>query len=596
MWSDSPSNILVVGHRGMKKLFPENTMLSFKEALDRRCDVIETDVRMTRDGILVICHDESVNRTTNGKGKVSDFTLKEIKELDAGIGFSPRFAGVKIPTLREFLELTSNADYPVLLNVEIKEYTEAVCDETIKEIEEYGMAERTVIASFSAWVLRYVHSIRPDMKLQGFPGRYMSDFTEETYKIIYGMGIPYEKERREQVKSDIDFAISVGVHPWLYITDSEEEVKDAVEMGAYIVTGNDPTGGIRYLAKAGLHKPFYENVMPSGKMKASILYGIGDLRTETVDIPSAKDGEVLIEVKRCGICGSDIGRILKKGTYHFPTVPGHEFSGRVVYDPENELNGQRVAVFPLLPCFECENCKKKRYVLCKNYDYYGSRRDGGFEKYLAVKRFNIIPLPDNVTYEEGSMCEPASVGLRAVKTLGNVEGKTLLITGAGPVGLGAGMWASIRGAKDVFFSDIDKRKTAFAEKLGFKSFDKSSKSEFDLAIEGTGAGSALSSVIKAVKTGSKIVLLGNPGGDVTLNPTDYQLILRKELTLKGTWNSSYACEDDDWEETLEAISSGKLPLRQMITQIISLEELPETIKKISERDGFFCKVTVNNEK
>ncbi len=596
IWNDSPSNIHVVGHRGMKKLFPENTMLSFREALDRRVDLVETDVRMSRDGVLVICHDETVDRTTDGHGKVSELSIGELKALDAGIAKSPRFSGERIPTFREFLGLMANADYPLLLNVEIKEYTAAVCDETVKELNEFGLCESTVIASFSGAVLRYVAEKYPNLKLQGFPGRQMTDFTDDTYDVMFGIGIPYDESDISTVKSDVALALERGIHPWLFITDTEERTAGAVSLGAYNVTGNDPTVALNYLVKKGLHKPPFENSQPDGETKASVLHAVGDLRTENVDVKEPAEDEVTIEVKYCGVCGSDIGRIMKKGTYHFPTIPGHELSGRVVFDPMGGITGRRVAVFPLLPCFKCESCLAGDYALCSNYDYYGSRRDGGFQKYLAVKRFNLIELPENVTYEEGAMCEPAAVALRAVKNLGITGGEKLLIGGAGPIGLCAGMWAVMKGAGSVTFFDIDDNKLRFAEKLGFKAIREDVKDGFDIAIEGTGAGPALGRIINLVKPAARVVLLGNPGGDVTLNPVDYQMILRKKLTLRGTWNSVYKANGDDWVEVLEAISSEKLPIRQLITQVISLDDLPDTIRKIYRSDGFFCKVMVANDR
>lgn len=139
--------------------------------------------------------------------------------------------------------------------------------------------------------------------------------------------------------------------------------------------------------------------------KSANLYAVNDLRYEDIAVSECKDDEVLVEVKSCGVCGSDIDRVYKKGTYHFPTVIGHEFSGKVVYDPKNELTGKKAVIFPLLPCFGCESCKKGSYATCENYDYYGSRRDGGMTEYIAVKRWNIVLMPDNLSYDEGAMCE-----------------------------------------------------------------------------------------------------------------------------------------------------------------------------------------------
>ena len=202
-------------------------------------------------------------------------------------------------------------------------------------------------------------------------------------------------------------------------------------------------------------------------VKSLNLHAVNDLRYEDTMVSECKNDEVIVEVKSCGICGSDISRVYSKGTYHFPTIIGHEFSGKVVYDPQNELLGKKVAVFPLIPCFECESCKEESYATCKNYDYYGSRRDGGMTEYIAIKRWNLLVMPENLSYDEGAMCEPVSVARHAVLKLDIQEGDNIFISGAGPIGLIAGQWAKMMGIKNVYDIDIDQRKIDFAKELGF---------------------------------------------------------------------------------------------------------------------------------
>ena len=129
-------------------------------------------------------------------------------------------------------------------------------------------------------------------------------------------------------------------------------------------------------------------------MKAYVLEGIGELVYKDVPIPRLHEDEALVEVVNAGICGSDIPRIFETGTYHFPTIPGHEFAG-VVRDVGGKEHadwlGKRVGVFPLIPCMQCEQCKKKNYEMCQAYNYLGSRTDGGFAEYAAVPVWNLIP-------------------------------------------------------------------------------------------------------------------------------------------------------------------------------------------------------------
>ena len=126
-------------------------------------------------------------------------------------------------------------------------------------------------------------------------------------------------------------------------------------------------------------------------MKAYVLDGIGQLVYRDVPLPRLHADEVLVEVVNAGICGSDVPRIFKTGTYHFPTIPGHEFAGivREVSDEQyRSLIGKRVGVFPLIPCMRCEQCRSKSYEMCQSYNYLGSRTDGGFAEYVAVPVWN----------------------------------------------------------------------------------------------------------------------------------------------------------------------------------------------------------------
>ncbi len=593
MWEkESEKNIMVVGHRGMAALYPENTLISFKAALDAGVDLIEFDVHLTKDGVPVVCHDSNVERTTNGTGEISEMTLDELKRLDAGVKKHVRFAGERIPTLEEVLTLIRSAYYPVLLNVEIKPSNHEVVDKAVAMLRKFGLDKRSVIACFNAEILRYTKHTYPEMKTQGFPGRHMGNFTEDTYDCMYGIGIPitWNGCTPEKIRADVELARSHGLKRWLFCADTEEAVAKCVEYGCTNVTGNNPLPAIRYLEKSGLRKAPVEPI--AEKNKAASLRAVDDLVIEEREMPRVSDDEVLVKIKNAGVCGSDIGRVFKNGTYHFPTVPGHEFSGKVVYDKSGEYTGKRVSVFPLLPCFKCEACKKENFACCENYNYYGSRCDGGFAEYIAVKKFNLIELPDNVTYEEGAMCEPASVGCHAVKKLDIKGGERLLISGAGPIGIIAARWAMGKGASSVSFIENDPQKIEFAEKLGFMMHKDGDR--YDCAIEGTGASAPLAMIIKSVVSGGKVILMGNPGGEITLSQKDYQQALRSELKLLGTWNSSYASFDNDWRDTLNAISTGELVIRDLITHKIPLDDIYDALKMMRDKKEFFVKVMVEN--
>lgn len=130
-------------------------------------------------------------------------------------------------------------------------------------------------------------------------------------------------------------------------------------------------------------------------MKAWVLHGVNDLRFEDVKVPDIGVDEILLSVKAAGICGSDIPRIFYTGTYSYPLIPGHEFAGQVAEigsGVDKKWQGQRVGVFPLIPCHVCPPCRAGAYEMCRKYSYLGSRRDGGFAEYVAVPEKNLIAL------------------------------------------------------------------------------------------------------------------------------------------------------------------------------------------------------------
>ena len=321
-------------------------------------------------------------------------------------------------------------------------------------------------------------------------------------------------------------------------------------------------------------------------MKAAVLYGINDLRCENVPDPTAKEGETLIKIMAAGICGSDVSRVFDKGAYHYPIIIGHEFAG------VNEKTGKKAVIFPLLPCMKCAMCQIGEYVCCENYDYYGSRRDGGFAEYLAVKNENILYVEGDIAYDILAMVEPAAVGLHSVY-LGNIKaGDEVLISGAGAIGLIMGYVSKISGAKRVYFTDIDKRKSDYAISLGFEIYDKQ---KIDVFIEGTGASSALEAGLEAVKPFGNVVLMGNPGGDVKISQKSYWHILRKQLFLRGSWNSMFNSFRNEWQIVLGLISEGRLPLEHMISHRFKLEECNEAFNILKDRAEFVNRVIFVNQ-
>ncbi|MGO5065841.1 glycerophosphodiester phosphodiesterase [Clostridium sporogenes] len=155
----------ILAHRGASAYAPENTMVAFKKAIDMNADGIELDVHLSKDGYIVIIHDEKVDRTTNGKGEVKDFTLDELKKLDAGFWFSDEYKGERIPTLEELLKLINDTN--IYLNIEIKagyRIYPNIEEKVIDIIEKYKMLDRVIISSFDHYSLVRVKEINLNIK------------------------------------------------------------------------------------------------------------------------------------------------------------------------------------------------------------------------------------------------------------------------------------------------------------------------------------------------------------------------------------------------------------------------------------------------
>ena len=342
-------------------------------------------------------------------------------------------------------------------------------------------------------------------------------------------------------------------------------------------------------------------------MKACVLYAVGDLRYEEAPKPSPGKNEVLIKIKASGVCGSDIPRVFTKGTYHFPTIPGHEFAGQIVEVGEgtdSRLVGRKAAVFPLLPCKKCEACNIGEYAQCKEYNYFGSRCDGGFAEYIAVPVWNLVMVPDSLSYEEAAMAEPAAVAVHALRQASIEIGDSVVIFGAGPIGLMLGQWAQAWGAGKVLLVDIDEGKIAFAKEMGFENVWNSKNGEpikwihemtgnrgADLAVEGAGVSSTLEQCLGCVRPFGRIVAMGNPAGDMKLSQKAYWELLRKQLTISGTWNSSFvSLPKNDWDLAINAMAQGMINVKPFITHKFSLKQCNEALIMMKDRSTFFNKV------
>ena len=341
-------------------------------------------------------------------------------------------------------------------------------------------------------------------------------------------------------------------------------------------------------------------------MKALVLESVGNLMLKEVEKPIAKKDEVILKVEASGICNSDIDRVFKTGTYSFPLIPGHEFSGKIIeigdgVDP-SYLN-KRATVFPLIPCGRCSSCKEGEYARCDNYNYFGSRCNGGFAEYLAVPIWNLVCFSDTLDYEQAAMCEPASVAHKAIMRSALSSSDSILIQGSGTIGLLIAMWALEKKVQNVVMVVRNKSKINLLNSLGIhKVIDLSVESEetglqrlgldnkVDITFDCVGSIDSVSSCIQSAKKGGKVVLVGNPTKDMMFDRNIYWKILRNELLLIGVWNSSYNAKVNDWKETISAMENGTLNLTHLIKHRFALNESKQAINILRSKNELAIKV------
>ena len=241
--------LMVIAHRGFSGAAPENTLSAFQKAIEIGSDMVELDVQLSKDGKLVVIHDETLERTTNGRGRVTDSTLKELKALDAGSWFGARFSGEKIPTIRDVLDLAKGR---VLVNIEIKHPNHGLysitelADQALKETKNAGMVSGVIFSSFNPEALEWIKKIEPRARVAVLYNHPWSALTEVTggkdYRVL--------NLRKSHVTKDKIIKIhDQGMKTNVYTVNSEEEMEQFVRWKVDGIISNHPDRLIRILEK-----------------------------------------------------------------------------------------------------------------------------------------------------------------------------------------------------------------------------------------------------------------------------------------------------------------------------------------------------------
>ncbi len=331
-------------------------------------------------------------------------------------------------------------------------------------------------------------------------------------------------------------------------------------------------------------------------MQASVLRSVGEVAVEERSLPEPAPDEVLVEVGSVGVCGSDVhyyehGRI---GPYvvDSPLVLGHE-AGGVITAVGAEVTsldvGQRVSIEPGVPCSSCPQCLHGRYNLCPDVKFFATPPyDGAFSQFVSMPAAFVYAVPDSISDDAAGLIEPLSVGVWACRRAEVVPGSTVLVTGAGPIGLIAAQTARAYGAGTVIVTDVNEHRLRLAEKLGLRSIDVSRTSlddagiEPDVLLECSGNARATWDAVSTMARAGRVVLVGM-GGDTVQLPLSY--VQNRELVITGAFR--YA---NTWPVAIQLASSGQVDLDSMVTGHFGLHDVeaaltasrsdPTTVKAI----------------
>lgn len=340
----------------------------------------------------------------------------------------------------------------------------------------------------------------------------------------------------------------------------------------------------------------------SEKMKAVVMHAVGDIRLEEIDKPVAGPGEVVMKIAACGVCGSDLDRMYKKGPHKLPLVTGHEFSGYIEELGEGVEGfevGDLVTVPPMLPCFECAPCVQGEFSLCENYDYYGSRRNGAYAEYVAGPANLLLKVPAGLDARAAAMVDPAAIALHAIwRTKLTAGSRVAVMGGGGPIGLFAVQWARIMGATDIVAVDVSEEKAKLALEAGAttavsstEDLEKIVGSGFDVVVETTGVPAVADQSVGIAARHGEVTLIGIPNAPVEISAGNWARLMRLEINICGSWNSFGApFPGAEWTTTLEHMANGNLLWEFMITHEEPLEKVAETIRNMSERTIHSSKV------
>ena len=342
-------------------------------------------------------------------------------------------------------------------------------------------------------------------------------------------------------------------------------------------------------------------------MKALVYYGPEDLRLDEIADVKPAPGEALIRVRACGICGSDVhGYLGITGRRIPPMVMGHGFSGQVAEVGEGLTGvevGDRVAVYPVIFCGDCEPCRQGNVHVCRKKKALGVLEcNGAMAEYVSLPEKLLFKLSDPISYDVGSMMEPLAVAYRGVNHAGDLAGKDVFIVGAGTIGLLAIAVVRMRNPARIFVSDVSDIRLGVAKAMGADHIINPSKDNVrdfidhetggvgvDVAFEAVGATPTVQQAMAGLRVGGTAVWIGNSAKMVDVN---MQEIVTRELRVLGTFLYTF----QEFSDVADLLNSGRLNVEPMISlRAPMMEQGVELFARLAKNPGPLVKVILQNE-
>lgn len=335
-------------------------------------------------------------------------------------------------------------------------------------------------------------------------------------------------------------------------------------------------------------------------MKAAVVHGKDDIRIQSVPVPETGDGEILVKVRASGICATDIKTLLGQGLpKNLPAILGHEVAGtieRVGPGVRGLSPGERVAVYPIAVCGECFYCKRGRHNLCLKEFGLGHGIDGGFAQYVRIPKEiinigGVVKLPEHLSYEQAVVAEPLSCCLAAARAGKLGAGDTMLVVGAGPMGLlhlKAGLWHKAK----VIMADLRRDRLEMAARMGAAHCVCAGEQDVveevrrltgglgaDLVVASLGVPEVMEKYLPAVRNGGTYNIFGGPPAGRPVN-IDFRWIHYSEVVLTGT----FASIPEDFRLALNLIGRGQIKVADLISHRFELDNMLEAVELAKKQE------------